>query len=489
MQRLIYFRNGTSRLYRVVNLYHSNNNPSTFSNINILLLKRCLSNTNKNEKDINVNTDLFKPSTAKEETHIPDDLRGGQSPETIDTLPKTTPTLTGSGKVWSVQNAGSVHVAPLGAAATTFVPRSTEGGQTVHETTVHTKQGELNIADPLRTHVLQPEVTPAQLAEAAAASAFEPFAPNTPLTSSSTTDTVFAPKISSTELYSNASSPTAQFTSSIPPVTPDTTIYETTNQSKVFGGQDTSASTKKHPKEDPFDTKKIDKTSTTTSTNMTTEIPIQRESDLRDDILRESLKYVHEHGWTMDAIRAGIRANNQPSTIEGLFGNGYDLVEYFMRDANSQMSAYMKEQGKKGDIRGSRLLIEGLKYRLGLVIPYANTWNQALAQGALPQNAMRSWKNLLDLSSEAWHSIGDTSTDTNWYSKRLILATIYQSAEIYMIQDQSQNKTDTINFLERRFNDFQTLGSFRNTVSNSLSDTAQIATGLFSVIRNLTSRR
>ncbi|CAF3177188.1 unnamed protein product, partial [Rotaria sp. Silwood2] len=184
-----------------------------------------------------------------------------------------------------------------------------------------------------------------------------------------------------------------------------------------------------------------------------------------------------------------IRANNQPSTIEGLFGNGYDLVEYFMRDANSKMSAYMKEQGQKGNMQGIRLLIEGLKYRLGLVIPYSNTWNQALAQGALPQNAVRSWKKLLDLSSEAWHGIGDTSTDINWYSKRLVLAAIYQSAEIYMIQDQSQNKTDTMNFLERRLNDFKTLGSFRDTVSNSLSDTTQIATGIFSVIRNLTSRR
>jgi len=26
---------------------------------------------------------------------------------------------------------------------------------------------------------------------------------------------------------------------------------------------------------------------------------------------------------------------------------------------------------------------------------------------------MRGWKNLLDLSSDAWHGIGDTSTDVN----------------------------------------------------------------------------
>ena len=33
-----------------------------------------------------------------------------------------------------------------------------------------------------------------------------------------------------------------------------------------------------------------------------------------------------------------------------------------------------------------------------------------------------------------------------------------------MLQDQSQNKIDTMKFLERRLNDFQTMGSVRNSV-------------------------
>jgi len=439
MQHLAYLRIGTPRLYRVVN---SNHYESIFSNRNILTFKRSLSSNNKKE------------------TAVPDDLKGGQSKETLNADLKS-----GVGQVWSAQNLGSIHVAPLGTVgATTFVSTPHGDDKTIHETTVHTTQGELSFADPSRTHTLRPESTPGQFAEAAAASP-------------STTDTVFAPKISSNEVHSSASSPTAQF-ENVASLNPDTTKYETTTKSKVFGGQDTTASTKKHPQEDPFKTHK---------TSRSQEIPIQRESDLRDEILRESLKNVIEKGWTMDAIRAGVRACNQPTTIEGLFSNGYDLVEYFMHDA--KMSAYMKEKSKQGDLQGTRLLIDGLKYRLGLVIPYASKWDQALAQGALPQNAVRSWKNLLDLSSEAWHGIGDTSTDVNWYTKRLLIAAVYKSAEIYMLQDQSQDKIDTMNFLERRLQDFQAVGSFQNTVSKSLSDTAQIATGLFSVVRNLTSRR
>jgi hypothetical protein len=45
-------------------------------------------------------------------------------------------------------------------------------------------------------------------------------------------------------------------------------------------------------------------------------------------------------------VHSGIRDAQQPSTVEGLFGNGYDLVEYFIRDANAKMSSYMSEKMK-----------------------------------------------------------------------------------------------------------------------------------------------
>jgi hypothetical protein len=255
---------GTSRLYRVVDICHSTTNQSSFLNTNTLTLKRYLSNissNNKDKNDLGINTNLYKPSTNAKETHVSDKLKGGQPTETIDTAPKSTPTLTGSGNVWSVQNPGSVHIASSRRVAETFVPPSTVDESKINETTVHSiTHGHVNIADPFTTHTLQSEATPARLAEAAAASAFETFAPDTPLTTPTITDTVFSPKISSTDTYSEASSPTGQYEHSSASPTHDTTIYETTSQSKVFGGQDTSASSKKHPNENAFETEKNDKT-------------------------------------------------------------------------------------------------------------------------------------------------------------------------------------------------------------------------------------
>lgn len=116
----------------------------------------------------------------------------------------------------------------------------------------------MNIVDPFKTHTLQPESTPAQ---SAAASAFEPFAPDTPAASKVKTEPAFAPKISSTDTYSTTTSPAADFdTASHPTSQQEPVRYEIAAKGKVYGGQDTSAESKKHPRENPFNLKEQVKT-------------------------------------------------------------------------------------------------------------------------------------------------------------------------------------------------------------------------------------
>lgn len=208
----------------------------------------------ENVDEADVHAKMYKPSTEKQHTHVPNDLKGGQAPETV--INAASEPMKGSGKVWSLQDADSIHVSPLaGAASDQFVSSASPNGQSGHQTTVHSTQGKVNIADPFTTHKLQPQVSTAQLAEAAAASAFEPFAPDTPIAASPTADATFAPKISSNETYSSTTSPTAHFDSATPMPQGEPKQYETASRSKVYGGQDTTAATKKHPKENPFNTK------------------------------------------------------------------------------------------------------------------------------------------------------------------------------------------------------------------------------------------
>ncbi|CAF1159402.1 unnamed protein product [Rotaria sordida] len=449
MQQLIYICSRKSPLCRVIDVNYkllSVEENLLFNNVNNLIFKRYITTKNNSPKKINkvnVRTNLYKSSTVQQQIHTSNDLKGQQPSETI----KHSTTITNNENIWSTRPSYDIHISSLrDNTSTTFISPFMKD-------------------DPFKTCTSQSDITPVQLAEAAVVSAFEQSTPNNiPLTSSSsttTTETVFVPKIFSTNIYSDSFSIAVGFHSLIPLSLQNNKIkYETIN----------------HPKEDLFYIK--DKSNTSDSN----EILIQHKIEIRNHILHESLNYVHEKGWTMAAIHAGMKKCNQAKTAEGLFYNGYDLVEYFMRDSNAKMTAYMNELANKEHIEGIRLLIEGLKYRLNLVIPYADIWEQALSQKGLPPNTQRAWKSLLDLANQAWLGIDDISTDIKWYTKRISIATIYRSAEIYMLKDQSPNKIETMKFLERHLDDFETMSTARNSVSQSLSDAAQVASGLFTVI-------
>ncbi|CAM4801010.1 unnamed protein product [Rotaria magnacalcarata] len=479
-----FFAGGRSRLLRVIAV----NYKLLFIKeklINNLIFKRRITTESNSPENINagsVHTNhLHETSTLQNEVCVSHDLKGKQSSESF---PSNT-TIAINQNVWSSQSPHIRHISPLTHDnSITSVSTPLKHNKNLSETEVFTAPGEWSTANPLKnTHSSQSKITSLKLAEAAATSALKQYAPSTPLTLA-TTETVFTPKISSTETYSKSYSLSAEFDSSISLSSAAKKIkYETKNQSEVFGGQDTSAEIKIRPTENAFDTQVENDTSDNSS-----KIPTQSESNIRNDILRESLNYVHEKGWTMEAIRAGIQKCNQPETAESLFYNSYDLVDHFMRDSNAKMTAYMNDMANKEDIDGNRLLLEGLKYRLKLVIPYADSWEQALAQKGLPPNAKRAWKSLLDLANNAWFSIGDTATDMKWYTKRISIATIYRSAEIYMLRDQSPDKIESMNFLERHLGDFETMSTVQRSVSQSMSDTVQVASGLLTVVRTMTNR-
>ena len=62
---------------------------------------------------------------------------------------------------------------------------------------------------------------------------------------------------------------------------------------------------------------------------------------------------------------------------------------------------------------------------------------------------------LQELCDDIWHRAGDTSTDSNWYTKRITLAVVYSATEVFMLQDRSEDFSETWMFLDRRLQDLQ----------------------------------
>lgn len=78
---------------------------------------------------------------------------------------------------------------------------------------------------------------------------------------------------------------------------------------------------------------------------------------------------------------------------------------------------------------------------------------------SLLENIPASLKELNALSDEIWYLAGDTAVDFSWYTKRASLSAVYASTELFMTTDKSSDFAMTEEFLDRRLEAAQTIGS------------------------------
>lgn len=97
---------------------------------------------------------------------------------------------------------------------------------------------------------------------------------------------------------------------------------------------------------------------------------------------------------------------------------------------------------------------------------------------SLAGNIPLSLSELHALSSDILNFAGDTSVDSSWYTKRMSVAAIYASAEVYMTRDQSPNLAETEEFVNRRFEDSIVIGEKLSGAKQCLGFMGTTAVGL-----------
>jgi ubiquinone biosynthesis protein COQ9 len=107
--------------------------------------------------------------------------------------------------------------------------------------------------------------------------------------------------------------------------------------------------------------------------------------------------------------------------------------------------------------------LEGLKIRekiraivwkrLEIMEPAREAVRRGLSILALPQNVLTGLKIGWRTADVMWRIAGDTSTDYNHYTKRMMLGGVYASTLVIWLDDQSEGLGDTRAFLDRRIDD------------------------------------
>lgn len=169
-----------------------------------------------------------------------------------------------------------------------------------------------------------------------------------------------------------------------------------------------------------------------------------------DTLLDAALPHVAFDGWTDVTFRAAIEDSGlDPALAKGLCPRGaVDLALAYHGRGDAAMAARLARMDLEA-VRFRDRIIAAVRVRLEVTGD-----KEAVRRGttlfALPQYAADGARAIWETCDLIWNTVGDTSRDGNWYSKRAILSAVYSATVLYWLGDDSPDQQATWDFLDRR---------------------------------------
>lgn len=162
-----------------------------------------------------------------------------------------------------------------------------------------------------------------------------------------------------------------------------------------------------------------------------------------------ALMHVAFDGWSDATLAAAANDTGVDlATARALFPRGgLDLALSYHRQGDAAMITAL-ETADLSTLRFRERVAFAIRTRLEAADKEAV--RRAFALMALPQNAPLATRALWDTADAIWTTLGDTSEDGNWYTKRVILSGVYSSSMLYWLGDDSEDHAETWDFLDRR---------------------------------------
>jgi ubiquinone biosynthesis protein COQ9 len=133
-----------------------------------------------------------------------------------------------------------------------------------------------------------------------------------------------------------------------------------------------------------------------------------------------------------------------------------EMIDLYIQEVDRGLEAWFTPERLAG--MKIREKIRSLVWRrLEIMGPAREAVRRALAILAMPQNlplALRIGWRTADLM---WRIAGDTSTDFNYYTKRMTLGAVYGSTLIVWLDDESEGWSETAAFLDRRIDNVMSI--------------------------------
>jgi ubiquinone biosynthesis protein COQ9 len=156
-------------------------------------------------------------------------------------------------------------------------------------------------------------------------------------------------------------------------------------------------------------------------------------------------------GWTHKAVdSAAAELDIDPAQARLAFPkDAPHLIEAWIEGVDAAMETHFTPEVVE-KLRISQRIRAMIWFRLETTGPAREAVRSALSILAMPQNVPLALRTGWRSADTMWRLAGDTATDYNHYSKRLILSGVYTATLLAWLDDQSEGWTETAAFLDRR---------------------------------------
>lgn len=179
----------------------------------------------------------------------------------------------------------------------------------------------------------------------------------------------------------------------------------------------------------------------------------------RDAILEAALPDVAFDGWTLAVLVRGAEAAGlaREEAVAAFPGGAGDVLPHFSDWADRRMLERLVDVDL-GAIKVRERVALAVRTRLAILEPWKEAVRRSATLLALPPLAPQAARIVARTSDVIWIAAGDTSTDYNYYTKRLLLGGVLTSTLLFWLEDKSEGHVDTEAFLARRIEDVMRIG-------------------------------
>jgi ubiquinone biosynthesis protein COQ9 len=173
----------------------------------------------------------------------------------------------------------------------------------------------------------------------------------------------------------------------------------------------------------------------------------------KDQLLDAVLPHVAFDGWAPSAFDAAVaEVGIDPAHARTLCPRGaVDLaVAYHERGDHAMVAAI--NAADLSEMRFRDKVSHAIRLRIR-AIDDKEAVRRGTALFALPHMAADGTKLIWGTADAIWNTLGDSSDDMNWYTKRLTLSGVYASVVLYWLGDDSLDGQATDAFIDRRIDD------------------------------------